>query len=126
MTDENEVIVDALGRDVKTGRFTKGFAKAGPGRPKGSVCKFRQKFFDYVAEKQEAGMDVNEALLDMCFDLTVPIELRQKAMLRVSELLVPKASAVDLVVDENDQLDITQIDNKLANLIALTSHSSDE
>lgn len=111
-----EIKVDALGRDVKTGRFAAGFAKAGPGRPKGSRNNMTKKMLSRVAE---AGMSPEDVLIDIYQDTTMPPDLRFKAAAKIADIVYPKASSVEVKMDEKENMSIQQIDDKLKQLMAM-------
>lgn len=117
-TEEDVSDVDALGRDLKTGRFTKGFAKGGPGRPKGSRNKMTQNMLNRVFERSEAGLSMEEIMMDIAQNPQMAPELRYKAAKAVADLVYPKASSVEVKMDDAEAMTKEQIDQKLQQLIA--------
>ena len=113
--------VDANGRCTKTGKFIKGHAKGGPGRPKGSRSKMTQNMLNRVFERSEAGMSMEEIMMDIAQDPKAPIDLRFKAASKVADLVYPKASSVEVKMDDAESMTKEQIDQKLSTLIALAS-----
>lgn len=113
-----DVEVDALGRDLKSGKFTKG-AKAGPGRPKGSRNKMTQQMLNRVAVRSEAGMAMDEIMMDIAQDPKQPAELRFKAAKAVADLVYPKASSVEVKMDEKETLTKEQLDDRLRQLLSV-------
>lgn len=114
MTDE--VIID--GRNIKTGQFVKGNQASG-GRPKGSRNKMTQRMLNRVADRSEDGLSMEEILMDIAQDPNMPAELRFKAAAKVSDLIYPKASSVEVKMDDKEQMSKEQIDNRLKQLLAL-------
>ncbi len=112
-----EDVVEIL-RDEKTGHFKKG-CKAGPGRPKGSRNKMTQQMLTRVATRSEAGMAMDEIMMDIAQDPKQPAELRFKCAKAVADLVYPKASSVEVKMDDNDSLTKEQIDSRLQQLLAL-------
>lgn len=115
MTDE--IKVDAFGRDLVTGRFVPGKAKGGPGRPKGSRNSMTKKMLSRVAE---AGMSPEDVLIDIYQDINMPPDLRFKAASKIADIVYPKASSVEVKMDDKENMSIQQIDDKLKQLMALS------
>lgn len=113
MTDE---VVDN-GRNVKTGQFVKG--NSGGGRPKGSRNKMTQRMLNRVADRSEDGLSMEEIMMDIAQDPNMPAELRFKAAAKISDLVYPRASSVEVKMDDRENLSKEQIDNRLRQLIAL-------
>lgn len=88
-----EEIVD--GRNTKTGKFVKGNSVA-KGRPKGSRNKMTQRMLNRVCERSEDGLSMEEIMMDIAQDPNMPAELRFKAAAKVSDLVYPKASSVEV------------------------------
>lgn len=123
-----DVIVDGINQ--RTGKFTKGDWKGGPGRPKGSRNKMTQRFLDRVQARTEDGMSMEEILMDMAQDPNCIPDLRFKAAKTILELTIPKASSIEVVMDDKERLTKDQIDNRLKQLLsaglAQTQESDDE
>jgi hypothetical protein len=113
----NDMNVDAIGRDIKSGKFVKG-AKAGPGRPKGSRNKMTQQMLNRVAYRSEAGLAMDEIMMDIAQDPQQPAELRFKAANAVANLVYPKASSVEVKMDDKETLSKEQLDDRLRQLLA--------
>lgn len=105
------------GRNIKTGRFVKG-NNLGGGRPKGSRNKMTQRMLNRVAERSEDGLSMEEIMMDIAQDPNMPAELRFKAAAKVSDLIYPKASSVEVKMDEKESMSKEQIDNRLRQLLA--------
>ncbi len=116
-------VVDGNGRCVKTGRFIPGKAKAGPGRPKGSRNSMTKRMLDRVAERSEAGLSMEEIMMDIAQSDKMPPELRFKCANAVANLVYPKAASVEVKVDEAESMSIQQSDDKLKSLLALSMNS---
>lgn len=120
---EHEVID---GRNTVTGKFVN---KAGPGRPKGSRNKMTQRFLDRVNERTEVGNSMEDILMDIAQDPECHPELRFKAAAKILDLVVPKASSVEVIMDDKEKMTKEQIDAKLADLLAtalVNPHLGDE
>lgn len=115
--------VDSNGRCLKTGRFLPGKAKAGPGRPKGSRSSMTKRMIQRVAERSEAGLSMEEIMMDIAQAPDMPPELRFKAAKAVADLVYPKAASVEVKMDEAENMSIQQIDDKLKSLLALANNS---
>lgn len=115
--------VDHNGRCNVSGTFLPGFAKAGPGRPKGSRSKMTKLMLQRVAERSEPGMSMEEIMMDIAQDRHQVPELRFKAAKAVADLVYPKASSVEVKTDDADSMTREQIDQKLASLIAAARNS---
>lgn len=115
MTEE----FDDLGRSLKTGKFVKGQAKAGPGRPKGSRNKMTNKFLTLATEREEAGLGIGDFLYDLLQDPSMPPELRFKSAAKLADLIYPKASSVEVTVDDKDSMTPEQMDARLKQLLAV-------
>ena len=116
---DDNVELDALGRDLKTGRFVAGHAKAGPGRPKGSRNSMTKRMLNRVAERSEAGLSMEEIMMDIAQAADMPPELRFKAAKAVADLVYPKAASVEVKMDDKENMSVQQIDDKLAQLMAI-------
>lgn len=114
--------VDENGRCLTTGKFLKGHAKGGPGRPKGSRSKMTQNMLNRVYERSEPGMSMEEIMMDIAQDTKAPLELRFKAAAKVADLVYPKASSVEVKMDDAESMTKEQIDQKLSTLLALASN----
>lgn len=111
--------VDVLGRDLKTGRFVNGRAKAGPGRPKGSRNKMTQLMLTRVHRASEEGMSPEDVMLAIMQDVSMPPELRFKAAAKVADLVYPRAASVEVKVEDVENKTIEQIDDQIKVLLAL-------
>ena len=120
------VEVDINGRCVKTGKFLKGHAKGGPGRPKGSRSKMTQNMLYRVFERSEPGMSMEEIMMDIAQDPKAPLDLRFKAAAKVADLVYPKASSVEVKMDDAESMTKEQIDQKLSTLLALATSKSED
>lgn len=114
----SEIQIDELGRSLKTGQFTKG-CKGGPGRPKGSRSKMTQLMLDRVSNRSEAGLSMDEIMMDIAQDPKQPAELRFKAAKAVADLVYPKASSVEVKMDDKESLSKDQIDDRLRQLLSI-------
>lgn len=106
------------GRDVISGKFLQG--NPGGGRPKGSRNKMTQKMLDRIAARSEDGLSMEEILMDIAQDPNQPAELRLKAASKIADIVYPKASSVEVKVDEDSVMTKEQIDERLRQLIAIT------
>lgn len=125
MTDEiidTPVIEDEVvnGRNVRTGHFVKGNSR-GNGRPKGSRNKMTQRMLNRVAERSEDGLSMEEIMMDIAQDPNMPAELRFKAAAKVSDIVYPKASSVEVKMDEKETMTKEQIDARLKALLAMNN-----
>jgi len=114
MQDEDVVL---NGRNLKTGQFVKGNT-ASSGRPKGSRNKMTQRMLNRVSERSEDGLSMEEIMMDIAQDPNMPAELRFKAAAKVSDLVYPKASSVEVKMDEKENMTPEQIDWKLRELLS--------
>ena len=115
--EDNDVMDDILnGRNIKTGQFVKGNSGSG-GRPKGSRNKMTQRMLNRVAERSEDGLSMEEIMMDIAQDPNMPAELRFKAAAKVSDLVYPKASSVEVKMDDKENLSKEQIDARLKTLL---------
>lgn len=119
MADNDNDVIDSIieGRSIKTGQFVKGNT-AGKGRPKGSRNKMTQRMLNRVAERSEDGLSMEEIMMDIAQDPNMPAELRFKAAAKVSDLVYPKASSVEVKMDEKESMTKEQIDARLKALLA--------
>ena len=112
----------AAGKDPKTGKFvagnTMGWAPGNVGRPRGSRAKMTQMMLDRVAARSEAGLSVEEIILDIAQDPNTPVELRLKAASKIADIVFPKASSVEVNMDEETILTGAQIDQRLRELLS--------
>lgn len=115
MTDN----VNENGRNIQTGKFLKGNS-FGKGRPKGSRNKMTQRMLDRVCERSEDGLSMEEIMMDIAQDPNMPAELRFKAAAKVADIVYPKASSVEVKMDDKEQMTKTQIDDRLKMLLAET------
>lgn len=120
MTDTNDDLIDDIvnGRNIKTGQFVAGNKGSG-GRPKGSRNKMTQRMLNRVAERSEDGLSMEEIMMDIAQDPNMPAELRFKAAAKVSDLVYPKASSVEVKMDEKESMTKEQIDARLKSLLQL-------
>lgn len=118
MTDNENELIDSLieGRSIKTGQFVKGNT-SGKGRPKGSRNKMTQRMLNRVAERSEDGLSMEEIMMDIAQDPQMPAELRFKAAAKVSDLVYPKASSVEVKMDDKESMTKEQIDARLKALL---------
>lgn len=111
----------AAGKDRVTGKFvagnTMGWAPGNAGRPRGSRAKMTQMMLDRVAARSEAGLSMEEILLDIAQDPAQPVELRLKAASKIVDIVYPKASSVEVSMDEETILTGAQIDQRLKELL---------
>lgn len=105
-------------RDVKTGQFLPG--NKGGGRPKGSRNKMTQRMLDRVCARSEDGLSMEEIMMDIAQDPNQPAELRFKAAAKISDLVYPRASSVEVKMDDEGAMNKEQIDTRLKELLALT------
>lgn len=105
------------GRSIKTGKFMPGNT-AGKGRPKGSRNKMTQRMLDRVADRSEDGLSMEEILMDIAQDPEMPAELRYKAASKVADLVFPKASSVEVKMDDKENMSKAQIDERLKFLLS--------
>lgn len=96
--------------------FEKGhsFAK---GRVKGSRNRITQELLDLIAN----GRSPAEALYEMQENEELPPELRYKAAAKLTDIVYPKASSVEVIVDEKDKWTKEQLEERilvLANKVA--------
>lgn len=118
MADNDNELIDSIieGRSIKTGQFVKGNT-SGKGRPKGSRNKMTQRMLNRVAERSEDGLSMEEIMMDIAQDPNMPAELRFKAAAKVSDLVYPKASSVEVKMDEKESMTKEQIDARLKALL---------
>lgn len=106
-------------REEGTGKFLPGY-KGGPGRPKGSRNKMTQLMLDRVAARSEDGLSPEEVMLDIMQDPNMPPELRLKAATQITNLVHPKASSIEVRMDEDSSMSNEQIEQRIMQLIALS------
>lgn len=117
MTDHADMLDSIVeGRSIKTGQFVKGNT-SGKGRPKGSRNKMTQRMLNRVSERSEDGLSMEEIMMDIAQDPNMPAELRFKAAAKVSDLVYPKASSVEVKMDEKESMTKEQIDARLKALL---------
>lgn len=116
-----DLTLDDNGRCLKTGRFMAGFAKAGPGRPKGSRNKLTQNMLDRFSRATEDGISPEDILMGIYQDPEAPAELRYKAASKMADLIYPKASSVEVKMDDKEGMTSEQVDEKLQQLLALAA-----
>lgn len=112
------------GRDDVSGKFLQG--NPGGGRKKGSRNKMTQRMLDRIAERSEDGLSMEEILMDIAQDPNQPAELRLKAASKIADIVYPKASSVEVKIDEDSSMTKEQMDERLRQLIALTVKDSAE
>lgn len=112
------VEVDALGRSLENGRFVRGQAKAGPGRPKGSRNKMTQIMLSRVHKASEEGCSPEDIMIQIMKDVELPPELRFKAAAKVADLVYPRAASVEVKVEESEGKSIDQIQDQIKMLLA--------
>ena len=105
------------GQESGSGKFLPG-NKLGKGRKKGSRNKMTQLMLDRVAGRSEDGLSMEEIIMDIAQDPSMPAELRFKAASKVADLVFPKAASVEVKIDDEDKLTKEQIDNRLKTLMA--------
>lgn len=116
----------AEGQDQTTGRFLPGHS-LGKGRPKGSRNKMTQRMLDRVAERSEDGLSMEEIMMDIAQDMNQPAELRIKAAKAIMDVVYPKASSVEVKMDDEGKLSKDQIDQRLRELLgSLAVNKPDE
>ena len=120
--EEDEIV---NGKYVKNGQFVKGNTLA-TGRVKGSRNKMTQRMLNRVAERSEDGLSMEEIMMDIAQDPQMPAELRFKAAAKVSDLVYPKASSVEVKMDEKDSMTKEQIDARLKALLSPILKSTEE
>lgn len=127
MADDKDEVIESIieGRSVKTGQFVKGNTQ-GKGRPKGSRNKMTQRMLNRVAERSEDGLSMEEIMMDIAQDSQMPAELRFKAAAKVSDLVYPKASSVEVKMDEKESMSKEQIDARLKALLTAGIAKADE
>lgn len=113
------------GRNVKTGKFMPGNT-SGKGRPKGSRNKMTQRMLDRVSDRSEDGLSMEEILMDIAQDPDMPAELRFKAASKVADLVFPKASSVEVKMDEKETMTKAQIDKRLTFLLSSIHKEKEE
>lgn len=107
-----------VGRDPISGKFQPGNTYA-PGRRKGSRNKMTQRFLDRVQARTEDGLSMEEILMDMAQDPEMVPDLRFKAAKTILELTLPKASSVEVIMDDKEKMTKDQIDSRLKELLAV-------
>ena len=117
----SEEIVNS-GQDKATGRFVKGNS-LGKGRPKGSRNVMTKKMLARVAERSEDGLSVEEIMLDIAQDTNMPPELRFKAAAKIADIVFPKASSVEVKMDDEGKLSKEQIDTRLREILSKAASS---
>lgn len=120
-----ELTHDKLGRNLVSGKFEKGFAKGGPGRPKGSRNKMTQMMLNRVHRASEAGLSPEDVMIDLYQDPTMPADLRFKAAAKVADLIYPKAASIEVKMEDSESMTVQQIDDKLRQLLALSQNSEE-
>lgn len=116
-----ELGIGDANRDPVTGRFTgKAYSESHRPKQKGDRNKLTQQFLDRVAARQESGLAMDEILMDIAQDPASGPELRFKAAAKVADLVYPRASSVEVKVDEAPVPTKEQIDQRLRELLAAT------
>lgn len=106
----------SIEKDEATGKFLPG-NNLGKGRPKGSRNKMTQRMLDRVAARSEDGLSMEEIMMDIAQDPKQPAELRFKAAAKISDLVFPKASSVEVKMDDEGVMNKDQIDLELKRLL---------
>lgn len=106
----------SIEKDEATGKFLPGNG-LGKGRPKGSRNKMTQRMLDRVAARSEDGLSMEEIMMDIAQDVRQPAELRFKAAAKISDLVFPKASSVEVKMDDEGVMNKDQIDLELKRLL---------
>lgn len=106
----------SIEKDESTGKFLPGNT-SGKGRPKGSRNKMTQRMLDRVAARSEDGLSMEEIMMDIAQDPKQPAELRFKAAAKISDLVFPKASSVEVKMDDEGVMNKDQIDLELKRLL---------
>lgn len=106
----------SIEKDESTGKFLPG-NNLGKGRPKGSRNKMTQRMLDRVAARSEDGLSMEEIMMDIAQDPKQPAELRFKAAAKISDLVFPKASSVEVKMDDEGVMNKDQIDLELKRLL---------
>lgn len=101
-------------RDKVTGRFLSG----NPGRPHGSRNKMTQLMLDRVFARSEAGLSMEEIMMDIAQDPNQPAELRFKAAAKISDLVYPKAASVEVQMDDKNAMSKDQMEARLKQLLS--------
>ena len=114
--DNNGLELDQFGRCKKTGRFVKGFSVAGPGRPKGSRDRLTQQLLDRMTARQDAGLYIDEMILEIGSDSKISAETRLKALSKLADIVYNKQPIVEEVEDAAD-MSREELDAKLAQLL---------
>lgn len=84
---------------------------------KASRSKMTQRMLDRVQSRSDNGLSMEEILMDIAQDRTQPAELRFKAASKISDLVFPKASSVEVKMDDTNKMNKEQIDMELKRLL---------
>lgn len=106
----------SIEKDEASGKFLPGNS-LGKGRPKGSRNKMTQRMLDRVAARSEDGLSMEEIMMDIAQDTRQPAELRFKAAAKISDLVFPKASSVEVKMEDEGVMNKDQIDLELKRLL---------
>jgi len=116
MSDQSEDI-NVSGQDKVTGRFVKGNT-LGKGRPKGSRNKLTQQMLNLFASRQEVGMTPMDIMIDIYTNPDLDWELRFKAAGKAMDMVYPKASSVEVKMDDEGARTKDDIDNRLREILS--------
>ncbi|AUG88468.1 hypothetical protein PQC39_gp104 [Vibrio phage Vp_R1] len=104
------------GQDPENGKFLPG-NKLGKGRVKGSRNALTEQMLKRFAQRNQDGISVEEILFDIAQDSGQPAEMRFKAAAKLSDLVFPKASSVELDIEEKTEMSITDMDDRIRQLM---------
>ena len=104
------------GQDPETGVFQPGNQLA-KGRVKGSRNALTEQMLQRFAQRNQDGISVEEILFDIAQDAKAAPEMRFKAAAKLSDLVFPKASSVELVVEEDTGKTIEEMDARILELM---------
>lgn len=104
------------GQDPENGQFLPG-NKLGKGRVKGSRNALTEQMLKRFAQRNQDGISVEEILFDIAQDAQQSAEMRFKAAAKLSDLVFPKASSVELDIEEKTDMSITDMDDRIRQLM---------
>ena len=124
--EENGEVGDGLNRDKTTGQFLPG-NKSAKGRVKGSRNALTEQMLQRFAERNMAGISVEEILFDIAQDPDGASEMRFKAASKLADLVFPKAQSVEIEVEAVDDMSVSDMDSRILQLMGKYNlHSEQE
>lgn len=84
---------------------------------KASRANMTQMMLNRVHARSQNGNAVDEILMNIAQGADIPLELRFKAAAKLADLIFPKASSVEVKIEDEGAMNKEQIDNELKRLL---------